>query len=78
MWVAVAITVFLIPTQIIAMAKNIPCHAGCWPNLTAFMTIGILLVGLFYCVWFIVGNLWYFEIDSCDDFEEGYNLTWCS
>ena len=39
------------------------------------ITVLILWCGGFYFVWFIVGNVWYFEIDSCDDFEIGYTLT---
>ena len=34
-----------------------------------------LVVALFFLVWWIIGNVWYFDIDSCDDFEEGYDLA---
>ena len=30
---------------------------------------------LFFLAWFILGNVWYFEADGCDDFEAGYILT---
>ena len=34
-----------------------------------------LLINLFVFAWFIVGNVWYFSLDTCDDWPEGYRLT---
>ena len=47
-----------------------------------------LIFFLFWLVWWIVGNVWYFDEEDCDDFEAGhilmlviiicYYLTWFS
>ena len=34
-----------------------------------------LIINLFVFAWFIVGNVWYFSLDTCDDWPEGYRLT---
>ena len=39
------------------------------------MMIVNLLTALFFLVWWIIGNVWYFDIDGCDDFQEGYDLA---
>lgn len=62
-------TLFLLATQLIIIASDSDCH-----QLVKLQAMVNAIFGLFFIAWFITGNVWYFDIDSCDDFEPGYTL----
>ena len=76
LWLTVYMIVLCVHSGLLIIGQILMSISMALMAVTGFaLMILNLLVALFYFVWFIVGNVWYFDIDSCDDFEEGYILT---
>ena len=67
--------VIIVRYSIWALTKCFIKNPSCTKAIACLWVITTILMLLFAIVWFILGNVWYFGLDECDAFYEGYVLT---
>lgn len=77
-WLLVLFLVFLSHVIVLAFSEIfVPCCSiylsGLFSLLAAILNS---MIGLFFMVWFVLGNIWYYSANGCeDDFTNGYTLA---